>query len=336
MRSRPLCVVALVGSVALAACAPPREPASPKTFNAQFCVERSLRRTADPRTLPLAFSEFTKACEQGEGSACSSLGVMHELGLGTSEDHAQAYKLYQTACASQNIGGCTNLGLALLHGVGVAVDPRRARELLVWSCNHDHPIGCRELGVMHLLGEGGAVDISAAATYFRAGCKKGDGEACYNIAALYEQGNSLAQDNAQALSFFEQSCVLGEARGCDGADRIHTLSAQAQRERAAVKAVPSETACEAGQASECTAAGLAYFRGDSVKRDVPHAVLLLKRACTLGDATSCSILEPMLQGSCAHGHDESCSALKALAAEGPTTTITRTGEDVAGGVPGAR
>ncbi len=272
--------------------------------------------------LPLAFSEFTKACAEGEQSACSSLGVMHELGLGTTEDPVRAVALYQGACAAQNIGGCTNLGLAHLHGIGLPTDPRRAKELLEWSCAHDHPVGCRELGTVFLLGEGLESNPSEAAKYFRLGCKLADGEACYNIGAMYEQGHALEQDNAQALGFFEQACVQGDGRACDGVDRIHKLSAAANHERDAKKPMPSEVACVAGQVAECGVAGLAYFRGDSVKRDIPKAVELLGRACRGGDATSCSLLAPMLQGSCTHGHQESCAALKNLEAEGVSTTVT--------------
>lgn len=313
------CLGVTVVWLALSGCQPQQKGASPKTFSAQFCVERSLRRSTDPSIFPLAFSEFTKACEQGEQSACSSLGVMHELGLGTSEDHVQAHKLYETACAGKNVGGCTNLGLAALHGVGEAKSPARAKELLDWSCRHQHPTACRELGVMFLLGEGVAADALEAVKFFRMACKKADGEACYDVGVLYEQGISVNEDNAQALSFFEEACVNGDTRGCDGVERIRRDSATRVRERSAVKALPSEVACEAGQASECSAAGMAYFRGDSVKRDVAHSVLLLRRGCEGGDTTTCSLLEPMLQGSCSHGHDDSCAALKSLPLAGSHT-----------------
>lgn len=310
-------ITAAAIGIVLAGCGAQAKPrAAPATINSQVCVERSLRRSADPGMVALVFGEFTKACDAGEASACSSLGVMYEIGLGTAEDHVRAGQLYKSACAAQNIGGCTNLGLAYLHGFGVTADSQRARQLLEWSCKFKHPVACRELGAMHLVGEGVDVSADAAVRYFRLGCKYADGEACFNLGMLFEQGVSQRQDTAQAIGYYEQACVQGEARACDGLLRIQRQSDTAIKVRDEVKPLPSERACDSGDGAECAAAGLAYFRGDGVKRDVERSVALMQRACSSGYDASCKVLGPMLQGSCSHGHGDACAALQKLDASG--------------------
>ncbi len=305
-------VAITAGALSLVACELPPRLQAPQSLNSQVCVERSLRRTREPSMLPLAFAEFTKACAGGEHSACSSLGVMYELGLATSEDHARAAKLYQSACAAQNIGGCTNLGLAYLHGIGMSADVPKAKQLLEWSCKREHPVACRELGAMHLLGEGVDVDANRAVTYYRLACKANDGDSCYNLGALFEQGTSVREDIAQAIGYYEQGCVQGEARACDGLTRVQTIRETPWQREAPTRRLATEDGCDAGKVADCASAGYTYFRGEGVKRDVKRAVELLQRACSGGYDTSCTMITPMLQGSCAKGHGDACEALQQL------------------------
>jgi TPR repeat protein len=294
-------------------CARSSKASAPATFSAQLCVEGSVRGAADPSMLPLAFSEFSKACANGEHSACSVLGVMHEVGAATRQDRTRAVQLYYGACQGENVGGCMNLGRAYLHGIGVPKDQPRALQLLEWSCKRAHPVACRELGTMHLMGDGVAANGKLALGHYKAACDRGDAEGCKNLGALYEQGQSVEQDVAQALAAYEKACVHGQGDACAAAERIDRRSAEMNKARAALRQLPSEAACHSGNASECAATGLAYFRGDGVPRNVERAVGFLQQACSQGYEPSCTLVGPMLHGSCAKGNTDSCNALQRLA-----------------------
>ncbi len=218
-RNNALLAAASLAVAALASGCASFSGAAPQTFDEQTCVERSLRRTAAPDSLPLAFRDFSKACADGVQSACSPLGIMYELGLATRPDPARAARLYQQACQAENVGGCLNLGLAYAKGNGVSADQRRARALFGWACEREHPVACRELGTLFVNGLGGAPEPGRGAQLYQSACDLGDGEACTRLAGLYER-NAWRLNAGKALDLYEKGCVLGNAEGCDGVERI--------------------------------------------------------------------------------------------------------------------
>ena len=58
---------------------------------------------ADPE---YAVQLFRKACDDGEGLACASLGYMYANGEGVDRDQEQARELFRTACAGGDEIGC--------------------------------------------------------------------------------------------------------------------------------------------------------------------------------------------------------------------------------------
>ncbi len=204
---------AVLASLAVG-CANGTPARAPQNADEQNCVETSLRRTAEPSSLPQAFSQFGAACAAGEASACSALGVMFELGRATPRDPMRAARLYQAACSARNVAGCVNLGLAHLHGTGVPADTARAQRLLGWGCERKHPMACRELGAMYLHGAGVAANVGVAASYYQAACRLGDGEGCVRLGVIAESAPSLG-DDLQPTELFAQACLHGEAEGCD-------------------------------------------------------------------------------------------------------------------------
>ncbi|MGC1498039.1 MAG: tetratricopeptide repeat protein, partial [Sulfitobacter sp.] len=77
---------------------------------------------------------WAKACDKGDATSCSNLGIMYQNGVGVGQDEARAAELYQVACTVGNIAGCSNLGIMYQNGIGVGQDEARAAELYQMAC----------------------------------------------------------------------------------------------------------------------------------------------------------------------------------------------------------
>ncbi|RLB46067.1 MAG: hypothetical protein DRI90_27755, partial [Deltaproteobacteria bacterium] len=69
------------------------EPQIRKTFDSQACVEAALRGNPDGETLADAFDHFNDGCATGDPAACSTLGVIYELGLAAPRNERLAVSL---------------------------------------------------------------------------------------------------------------------------------------------------------------------------------------------------------------------------------------------------
>lgn len=278
-------------------------------YDQQLCVETALRRNPDPATLASAYARFEAGCQEGDAAACSTLGVMYERGLHVKQSVPRAVRLYDRACKGDNGGGCVNLGMAYKAGAGVEVDAARAAQLFEMACERGDVRGCTELASVMARGQGIPSDARQAAELFETGCSAGHADACYRLASYFEDG-TFGPDPFTAMTFFEKACIAGISAGCERLDQMYDRS----RRHAPPVPHPAEIACRSGDARACNAAGLGYFAGDEVARNLDKAVALMQRACEGGYTASCDVVGPMLHGSCARGDGDSCVALAKLAA----------------------
>jgi TPR repeat protein len=100
-----------------------------------------------PQSLPLASRWHRKACEGGDGQACSNLGVCYQKGdCGFAPDAQQAGELYQKACDRGSGDGCRNLGVCYHIGAcGVTRDEERAVQLVRKACEQGSANACSAL-----------------------------------------------------------------------------------------------------------------------------------------------------------------------------------------------
>jgi TPR repeat protein len=157
-------------------------------FDSQTCVEAALRAAPEDDILPLAFEQFDRRCAAGDPAACSTQGVMYELGLAAPRNEWLAVRLYQRACAAGNDGGCTNLGLAYAAGKGVAQDTEMAVKLLSGGCRNDHGPACGELGMIFLRGAVVRRSDRCAARLLERACHANHHSSCFELADLYTEG----------------------------------------------------------------------------------------------------------------------------------------------------
>jgi hypothetical protein len=163
-------------------------------------------------------SRCISACDDGDASSCTDLGLMYAAGRGgLTKDAARAVTLFQRACDAGNMRGCTNLGLSYETGQGgLPKNEVRAMALHQRACDGGDMRGCTNLGLFYETGRGGAPKsaVRAMALHQRA-CDAGDGLGCLRLAVMYRTGRSgLPQDEARAVALFQRACDAGNARGC--------------------------------------------------------------------------------------------------------------------------
>ena len=241
-----LAVAMLVAAFAAPACGGSIQTAA--SYDAQKCVESALRRGGDEATLPMAREKFSEECKSGDASACSTLGVMYEKGLGVEQSISRARELYDGACVAGNTHACVNYGKLIISGHGMSVGAPTSRlspqehaiRLFSMACRKDDARGCGELG--RLLVRMG--DVSRSTVLLRQGCEGGDGDSCFLLGSQYDNG-ALGNDVVSAMSFYEKACGKGHEKGCLHLDLIYAKVA-GMRSGVAVALSPKGQ-CRAGQ-----------------------------------------------------------------------------------------
>jgi TPR repeat protein len=124
-------------------------------------------------------------CESGDAPTCNLLGVVLEVGAGTTSRPRAAAELYQRGCDADYPPSCTNLGWLVLRGRGVEASPAVA--LVLFQRAYDG--------------------------YARS-CSAGFGSSCVSAADAIEL---LDRDDVdqESIALLERGCSLGETRACE-------------------------------------------------------------------------------------------------------------------------
>lgn len=206
-------LAAAVGSLAmLAACAPPAEPTPAHRTVVQPGIDAEERGD-------YGFALFTYRywANWRVGLAQYRLARLHEHGLGTDRDHAQAARWYRAA--SENGYRPAHRALARLYeeGRGVPQDHAAALELFQKAAASGDADARDHLGRLLELGHSTAADPSAASRRVRTagagdaaraveahrdGAQQGDGAAAFEVAEAFEHGQGVPPDLVEALAWY--------------------------------------------------------------------------------------------------------------------------------------
>jgi len=126
-----------------------------------------------------AFNCFYQGYKNHHQESSFTMGVCHELGLGTRADHRKAFQIYQRASTLNHPGAMCRLGLACLNG---------------------------ELGMKSNLKEG--VRWLRLSTMY---ANKQYPQAFYHLSTIYERGipNLIIRDNNYAVQLLDKAAALG-------------------------------------------------------------------------------------------------------------------------------
>lgn len=127
----------------------------------------------------------------------------------------------------------------------------------------------------------------------KAGCDKKVASACGQLAVYYTLGMGVPADRKKAMALAKPGCDTGDALSCYAVGGLLETDGKPADEAKALELY--EKACTAKASEGCAELAAVYMSGrTSAGPDGPKAVDYLKKACALGDRTSC-LQVPMLQ-----------------------------------------
>jgi TPR repeat protein len=259
------------------------------------CVEMKLtvRRSGDTFGIRLRPVEAAKlrppklddqrACEQGDGEACTALAKAHgedvvlmrqACDLGDPEgcyvaglkvrDDAEKVAFYQQACDGGYAQACTNLGWMYQNAHGVNKDPAAAARLYKRACDGNacylpNNLGCVNLGRMFRDGEGVEQNQTVAARLFRDVCArsplsdedaKNIARSCSLAGTAYLEGMGVPKDIKLALPLLEKGCAANDTFGCFNLGTVYEFATGVAADKA--RAIGYyQNACDHGDGEAC-------------------------------------------------------------------------------------
>lgn len=225
-----------------------------------------------------------KACAGGEAGGCRQLGVATASGAGVPRDAGRAAKLLGQACDGGDDDGCAELG-KLLQGSSEAEQRNRAVAAHQRACNGRVAASCSAAGEAYDSGAPGTPKNSIIAEMlFRRGCIRMDGRSCADLGrSLLSRPQGGSSDEAKM--YFDRACSAGVAVGCAALKVVFHDNRPVFPDVAEKQALTSR--CMAGAARDCATSGLL----DVASGNTVFGKTTLQRACTMGDAWSCSLVK---------------------------------------------
>ncbi len=163
---------------------------------------------------PLALKSWREACDGGNASGCTNLGVLYRNGEGVAQDYVEAQRLYRIGCDGGDAQGCSNLGYLHLSGYGVPQNYAEALRLYWKGCDGGSMQGCTNIGAMYSTGNGVPQSFPEAMKLYIRACDGGNGMGCSNLAGMYANGQGAPTNPAEATRLRARACSLGYRASC--------------------------------------------------------------------------------------------------------------------------
>jgi TPR repeat protein/dienelactone hydrolase len=159
-----------------------------------------------------AWQYYRRACQNGFGRGCHSLGVMVATGRGVEKDEQRAVDYYRVACARGSEMGCTDLGNRMVDGWGTSKDAERGADMVIKTCEtSEYPYACTHAGDYYREGTGVTADPATAASYYRRGCEGHYPRGCLELAEMLEKGAVPAEEvDGEAPEYYRRARKLLE------------------------------------------------------------------------------------------------------------------------------
>jgi S1-C subfamily serine protease len=152
------------------------------------------------------FAAANQACktdaEAGDAQCQNYLGVLSELGRGTSRDATAAARLFHLAAMQGLAAAQYNLGRHYAAGLGVHKDPAEAARWYRMAAEQSNPAAQNALAILVATGRGVSRDPEAAIGLFRRAATSGYGLAQLNLAVAFERGRLMAHDPLRAFIWY--------------------------------------------------------------------------------------------------------------------------------------
>lgn len=160
------------------------------------------------------YTEFRLGCDEGDATACNSLGEWWATMRG---DYSSAQQIFHTTCNDyQHASACLNYGIMAAAGRGMPKDMAAARHVFGLGCEYGNADACELWGRAQLLGHGGPVDTEAGVASLHKACEHyGHASACNYLGELLLSGRRHVQkDLPGARNALTRACDQSDVAAC--------------------------------------------------------------------------------------------------------------------------
>ena len=162
----------------------------------------------------LEWSRALPACEreaqQGGTAAQRTLGTMHERGLATEADPAEAARWYAKAAEAGDRVAQYRLGVLLRSGRGVKKDEKAAFKWFGRSAEQGEADAELAVAQAYDRGQGIKRSRTTAAIWYQKAAEQGKAEAQFRLGEFHEKGEAgLEKSDAEALKWYKLAAAQG-------------------------------------------------------------------------------------------------------------------------------
>lgn len=168
-----------------------------------------LTRERDSGAASEAFEGLKALCDDGVQVACLEVEEMRLLAAAP-DDPAEARAYHAQACEAGQASACTQLGVMLDSTQGGDRDLLGSRAALVAACRGRHREACVRLAGQLYTGIGGPDDLETARRLAGTACSQGDPRGCWTYGGFFDNEDRPGE----ALVLYETACNGGFERGC--------------------------------------------------------------------------------------------------------------------------
>lgn len=250
---------------------------------------------------------FAAACDAGDLTGCTALGIAFETGDGRPQNRPVAELLYREACDGNAAHACFKLGKLLRFADGRSDE---TAPLFVRACRLGSASGCDTEADDLQAGVAGVSDPDAALALRRATCAGGSAPSCSLLAAELMRPSRSAGEQAEGLALLDRQCRAGESRDCGDAARHWQMAEDGVGPRAREY---KSLACRAGDAWTCAELGTRALRYGIGPEARAAGIAFYERACALGSyhcETAIALRDaPQMEAACTNGERAACITL---------------------------
>lgn len=222
-------------------------------------------------------SSLEEACAKGSGDDCYELGRVKLDGVLSETEPIAAQAAFERGCTLGTAPACFELANALYDGSPDATAEKRlqAEHLHTRACEAGFGPACSSLGFVEQ--ETGRKELALA--HYSLSCDRGVGLGCYNAGL-----GQLAKDEAFARRLFAMGCDAGDEHSCSKLGDILATSESADGRQQSRRY--NRRACLWGWAIACHNLGVQLAE----VKDYVRAGEAFTRACSMGHQEACTNL----------------------------------------------
>ncbi len=242
-----------------------------------------------------AIGLFKQACDHGDPSGCTQLGLAYQLGQDIAPDRHQAATLLRRACGQNDAAKSA-------RPRGEETHRASPDEGDIERPPQNDGYACLLLGVFYSRGTAAKEQKRQALSLLEARCSAGQGAGCYGLGAYYRH---LARpDRQRTLSLYQRACDLKYPLGCHDLGVILDEGTFATADPGRAEALLRKACSELDHGTACFNLAAMYDKGQpGIAADRGKAITAAERGCALGEPRACYNLGYLYLAD-GVGHDE--------------------------------